>query len=73
LAQAILSARGEATLFLASVAAIVGTFMSHKTEDPAGIAWALALAVMALPHGAAIAVAIMSAARRPSAAQLQPA
>ena len=52
---------GELLLFVAACAAMITTYVTGKTEDPAGIAWVVALAVMALPYGAAVVMALARA------------
>ncbi|TAK99034.1 MAG: glycosyltransferase [Rhodospirillaceae bacterium] len=50
----------ELILFLAACAAIVITHLTDTTQDPAVNTWIAALAVMALPYGAAVVMAMIS-------------
>jgi hypothetical protein len=62
--QVVKVARAEAILLAGTVAAIVGTMRSTKFDDPADVVWVAALAVMAVPHAAALLVATFSTMKR---------
>jgi hypothetical protein len=53
-------ARAEAALLIGTVAAIFGTMWSTQFDDPADVVWVAALSVMAVPHAAALLVALFS-------------
>ena len=53
-------ARAELALLTGTVAAIVGTTWSTGFDDPADFVWIAALSVMAVPHAAALLVAMFS-------------
>jgi hypothetical protein len=58
--QIVKVARAEAALLVGTVAAIVGTMWSTQFDDPADVVWIAALSVMAVPHAAALLVALFS-------------
>jgi len=61
-------AKAEATLLIGTIAAIFGTTWSTQFDDPADVVWVAALSVMAVPHAAALLVALFSTMklRRPA-------
>lgn len=67
--QIVTVARAEAVLLAGTIAAIVGTKWSTQFDDPADVVWVAALTVMAVPHAAALVVAVLSMRprRRPMA------
>ena len=58
--QIVKVARAEAALLIGTVAAIFGTMWSTQFDDPADVVWVAALSVMAVPHAAALLVALFS-------------
>ena len=61
--QIVRVAKAEAALLLGTVGAILGTLWSTGFDDPADVVWIAALSVMAVPHAAALLVALFSTMR----------